>query len=315
MTGSTPLMTPDEMATIAAIRSRRNFTHRRFDNDTQFVEDVLDWILTERADGRLTSGTPLTLVLYDFGPSAAALGQEVKLHNGEAVLGAIHLCSPSLQRAALEIEATALNSMTAHQNMLVQRQHTERTSVTFNPATGRVHIRLSCLTLADPVELTLATQLAAGWAGNGLSPLPIALNDFHAGMTRDQGVGNVFFDAGSPRSNVRVYYRNAVYLFLKFQIGLGHANSYRVSANDREVRVTDIGNRTSVALTAVCPRSADAGIVAAALGRALADANDLFARDSVPTHITCLDCPFPHSADEECATSPLSLRHRHVEAA
>jgi hypothetical protein len=315
MAGRAPLMTPDEVATISAIRSRRNFTHRLFDRDTQFVEDALDWVLEERANGRLVGGPPLTLVLYDFGPSASALGQEVKLHNGEAVPGAIHLCNHSLQRAHLEIDATGLNTVTAHQNMLAQTQQTRRTSITFNPATGAVQVRLACLMLAAPVELTLVAQLAAGWAGNGLIPLPTALNEFHAGMTRQEGMGRIFFDAGSPRSNVRIYYRNAIYLFLKFQIGLRDANGYRISANDREVRVTDKGASTSVAVTAVCPRSADAGVAAAAVGRVLADANDLLVRHSVPTHITCMDCPSPHPADEECATGPLSLRHRHVEAA
>ena len=308
-----PPMNQTDIAAMSA--ARRNFTHRLFDRDTQFIETVLDWLLAERADGRLTSGAPITLVLHDFLPTATALGPEVAVNNGAAVAGAVHLCNESLTRAAIALGATGLNTLAAHQTALIQHQLSEQTSVTFNPNTGSVQIGLACLQLAVPVEMILSTSLATGWENGGLAALPASLNEFHAGMTRNDGIGRLFFEANAPRLLLRIYYRNAIYLFLKFQVGLRNANGYRITPKDRVVRVTRTSDSETVAVTAICPGAADEAAAAAAVNRILADANSRLTMDNVATHITCMDCPSSQGPNQECASAPLSLRHRHVEAA
>ncbi|WP_157602593.1 hypothetical protein [Sphingomonas sp. PR090111-T3T-6A] len=306
-------MSPAEIAAMSA--ARRNFSHRLFDRDTQFVETVLDWLLAERADGRLATGAPVTLVLHDFLPTATALGPAVALNNGAAVAGAVHLCNESLTRAAIALGATDLNTAAAHQAALDQHQLGAQTSVTFNPNTGAVQVRLGCLQLAAPVEMMLSAHLATAWQNGGLTALPLSLNDFHAGMTRDDGIGRLFFEGGAPRSLLRMYYRNAIYLFLKFQVGVRNANGYRITPKDRVVRVTRTSDAETVAVTAICPGAADEAAAAAAVIRILTDANSRLAQDGVATHITCMDCPSLQGPNNECATAPLSLRHRHIEAA
>lgn len=308
-----PPMSPADIAAMSA--ARRSFSHRRFDRDTQFVETVLDWLLAERADSRLSSGAPITLVLHDFLPTATALGPEVALNNGAAIAGAVHLCNESLTHAAIALGATDLNTAAAHQVALDQHQLAGRTSVTFSPNTGAVQIRLGCLQLAAPVEMTLSAHLATSWENGGLTALSASLNEFHAGMTRDDGIGRLFFEGGAPRSLLRIYYRNAIYLFLKFQVGIRNANGYRITPKDRVVRVTRTLDSETVAVTAICPGAADEATAAAAVVRILADANSRLAQDHVATHITCMDCPSSQGPNDECATAPLSLRHRHVEAA
>jgi hypothetical protein len=307
-------MSVDDMTTMLAVRARFNPARETFDPDTQFVDRVLDWIVSERADGRLTSGNPVSLVSYDFGPSAAPVGPSVKLRNGEVVQGAVHLCNPSLQRANLEVSTSVLVTMEAHQETLAQRQHLARTSVTFNPATGRAQIRLACLTLPTPVEITLASVSGANWAGAGLSRLPAALNIFHSGITQDAGVGPVFFEDGVPRANMRIYYRNAIYLFLKFEVGLGASRTYRLTANDRHVRVTDAATNDSVLVTGIYERPRGVGD-GSACERAVAAATEILDQQGVPTHISCMHCSSRRGPNEECAAGPLSLRHRHVVAA
>lgn len=308
-----PPMTQAEMAAVSA--ARRSFSHRLFDRDTQFVETVLDWLLAERADSRLTSGAPITLVLHNFLPTATALGPDVAVRNGDAVAGAIHLCNESLSRAAIALGATSLNTTAMHQAGLTQHQLSEQTSVTFNPNTGVAQIRLACLQLAAPIEMILTSQLASMWDDQGLAALPGTLNEFHAGMTPEDGIGRVFFEGTAPRALLRMYYRNAIYLFLKFQVGVRDANGYRITPKDRMVRVTNKAAAETVAVTAICPGSADASAAAATVVRVLADAGSRLAQNNIPTHITCMDCPSSQGVNQECATPPLSLRHRHVEAA
>jgi hypothetical protein len=306
-------MTQVDIAAMSA--ARRNFSHRLFDRDTQFVEIVLDWLLAERADGRLISGAPVTLVLHDFLPTPTALGQEVALNNGASQAGAIHLCNESLTYAVIALGATGLNTTAAHQAALDQHQLDGQTSVTFNPNAAAVQIRLGCLQLGAPVEMILSTNLATAWQNGGLTALPSSLNDFHAGMTRGDGIGRLFFEGGAPRSLVRMYYRNAIYLFLKFQVGVRNANGYRITPKDRVVRVTRTSDAETVAVTAICPGTIDAVAAAAAVARILGDANSRLTQDNVATHITCMDCPSAQGPNQECATAPLSLRHRHVDAA
>lgn len=294
--------------------ARRTFSGARFDDDTQFVTKVLDWVLEERANGRLVTGAPVTLVLHDFLPSPTEDGAKVDLHNGEVVAGAVHLCNQSLRRANVALGATGLNTVASHQQALATHQLAGRTSVTFNPVTARAYIRLACLLLATPVEMTLAGQLDSAWAA-GLSALPASLDAFHFGMTKDDGIGRMFFANGAPRPRVRTHYRNAIYLFLKYQIGVRDAHGYRITTNDRLVRISKMGSPSSVAITAICPGRSSPAQASAAAARALADADARLAREELPTHVTCMDCPSGQAADIECATPPTSFRHRHVEAA
>ena len=294
--------------------ARRTFSGARLDDDTQFVTVVFDWILEERANGRLVTGAPATLVLYDFLPSPTEDGAKVDLHNGEVVPGAVHLCSQSLRRANVALGATALNTVNSHQQALATHQLAGRTSVTFNPTTAKAYVRLACLPLASPIEMTLAGQLDAAWA-TGLSALPMSLDAFHFGMTKDDGVGRLFFKNGAPRPRVRTHYRNAIYLFLKYQLGVRDAHGYRMTTTDRMVRVSKIGSASSVAITAICPGVSSPAHASAAAARALSDAEERLASDGFPTHVTCMDCPSGQSTDVECATPPTSLRHRHTEAA
>ncbi|MDJ0277961.1 hypothetical protein QLH51_14255 [Sphingomonas sp. 2R-10] len=294
--------------------ARRTFSGARFDDDTQFVAKVLDWVLEERANGRLVVGAPITLVLHDFRPSPIEDGAKVDLHNGEAVAGAVHLCNQSLRRANVALGATGLNTVHSHQKALATHQLASRTSVTFNPVTTRAYVRLACLPLPTPVEMTLAGQLDAAWAA-GLSALPASLDAFHLGMTKDDGIGRLFFENGAPRPHVRTNYRNAIYLFLKYQVGVRDVHGYRMTTNDRLVRISKIGSASSVAITAICPGVGDPAKAGAAAARALADADARLAKDDLPTHVTCMNCPSGQAADVECATPPTSLRHRHVEAA
>lgn len=305
-------MTPADLQAMTI--ARRAFSGARFDDDTQFVAKVLDWILEERADGRLADGAPVTMVLHDFLPSPTEDGAKVDLYNGEVVAGAVHLCNQSLRRANLALDATGLITVASHQQALAIHQYAARTSVTFNPATSRAYVRLACLPLVAPVEMTLAGQLDGAWAA-GLSALPASLDTFHLGITKDDNIGRIFFENGAPRPRVRTHYQNAIYLFLKYQVGVRDAHGYRIATNDRLVRVSKIGSSSSVAITAICPGGGNPTQASAVAARALADADARFANDGLPTHVTCMDCPSRQAAEVECATPPTSFRHRHVEAA
>lgn len=305
-------MTSEDAALFAAVRRRRRFTHRPFDDDTEFVDAVLKWLRSERADGRLASGPPITLILFDFTQAmAAALGPDVALLNGEAVQGAFHLCTPSFRRVAIEAGATDLGTMAAHQDMLVQKQLADHTSVTFNPANGLVQIRLACLPSQGPFDLRLADQIAQGWTGRGLAPLGPAINSFHAGLARDVGVGSLFFDSGGVRTNVRSFYRKAMYLYLTYQLGLSEENGYRVVASERDVKVSDFATASAALVTVAGSRSADPQVAATRVARLLAAAQS----GAIPVHISCIACPSGHPPGTECAAPPVSLRHRHIEPA
>jgi hypothetical protein len=309
-------MTSEDAALFAAVRQRRRFTHRPFDDDTEFVDVVLKWLRDERADGRLANGPPVTLILFDFTQAmAAALGPDVALLNGGAVQGAFHLCAPSLRRAAIEVGATNLAAMAAHQDMLVKKQLANHTSVTFNPANNMVQIRLACLPAQGPFDLRLADQIAQGWTGQGLTPLGPAISSFHAGLHRDVGIGSLFFDDHGLRTNVRSFYRKAMYLYLTYQLGLSESNGYRVVASERDVRVSDVGTATAALVTVAGSRSTDPQVAAAAAARLLAAAQKGNAAAAMPLHISCIACPADHPPDIECAVAPVSLRHRHIEPA
>jgi len=308
-------MTADELAAVAAARQQRDLAHLSIDEDTQFVENVLVWILEERANNRLVSGSSATFVLYDFAPGPAELGDEVRLKNGGVVQGAIHLCALGLRRANLVKDTVMLGSLDAHEEMLVDRQHAHRTSVTFNPTTSEVKVRLACAPMAPPVEMKLASTLAAGWAGNGLKPVTAALNSFHATMTMQTGMGPLMFDAGIPKREMRIRYRNAVYLFLRYQLGLTQQHGYRVSVDANEVRVRELSSNSRVSIIAAADRSGNASIAAAAIARIFKRADRLHDSDGTLTHVSCLCCPDQRGLGDECGRAPHSLRHRHVEAA
>lgn len=308
-------MTPEELAAVAVARRKRDLTHPSFDEDTQFVENVLVWILEERANNRLVDGLPATFVLYDFAPGPAELGDVVRLKNGGVVQGAIHLCALGLRTANLVKGTGALGSLDAHEEMLVNRQHARRTSVTFNPTTSEVTVRLACAPMAPPVGMKLASSLAAGWAGNGLTPVTAALNWYHATMTLQTGIGPLLFDAGIPKREMRIRYRNAVYLFLRFELGLTQQHGYRVSVDANGVRVRELVSDSSVSITASADRSGDPSVAAAALARIFRRADRLYGIDGTCTHVSCLCCSDQRGPGEERGKAPHSFRHRHFEAA
>jgi hypothetical protein len=308
-------VTSTDVAAIAAARRLRP-PRANLDEDTDFVIRVLDWILSERSAGRLMSGSPLTLVQFDFTPPRASnLGALIDLHNNGATLGAIHICAESLRRAHVLPGATGLITLTAHQAAIAQRQLSNRTAISFDPPSGTLQVRFACLPHVAAIDMQLGGQLALHWKGQGLTPLPAAIGAFHTGLTRATGVGSLLFENDRVSSRVRVYYRNAMLFYLKYQLGLRESEGYRVTARKSDVAVTHLETGSTSLVTAAATRSEEQTVSTAMIKRLVDEAAAAHDLNGADTFISCVDCPSTHPPSEECAWSPVSLRHRHVRAA
>jgi len=310
-------MNAKEKAAMMAARVGRPLRSVPVDDGTTFVIKALDWIMAERAAGRLTKGAPFTLVLYDFSPPRAAdPGQDVDLGNGQASFGAIHLCGPVLRPARVLPGTGTLAGMDAHQVKLGERQLADHTCVTFDPASGAVQIRLACVPLAEPVEMYLGSGLSASWTATDLSPLPTTIGRFHADLDPDAGVGRLLLDDdGGPSSRARIYYRNAMFLYLTYQVGLTRANGFRVTNRNSDVMVTAVATGETSIVTAAATRSGQASAAAAMIGRLLAEAAKAAAAQGAKTHISCLCCQSDEPPNKDCGNGVASVHHRHVRAA
>lgn len=308
-------MTITDAAAIATARRLRP-PRANLDEATNFVIRVLDWILLERSSERLMAGSPLTLVQFDFTPPRAAdLGAIVDLHNNGALLGAIHICAESLRPAHVFPGAIGLVTLAAHQAAIVQRQLAGRTSVSFDPQTGSVQVRLACIPHVGPIDMQLGGQLAPQWKGQELAPLPATIGAFHAGLSRANGVGSLLFDHDRASSRARVYYRNAMFLYLRYQLGLREPEGYRVTPRKSDVAITHLESGRTSLVTAAATRSNEASVAAAMIKRLLDEARVVHATSSADTFISCIDCPSTRPPGDECAAPPISLRHRHLQAA
>ncbi len=302
---------------MLAARNNRPLRSVPLDDGTNFVIKALDWILAERTATRLMSGAPFTLVLYDFSPpNAANLGDDVDLENGQISLGSIHLCGPSLRPARVLPGTGVLTGLTAHQLKLSDRQLADHTCVTFDPASGTVQVRLACEPMAEPIDMHLGTGLSATWQTQDLAPLPTTIGAFHAVLDPEKGIGRLLSDAVSgPNGRARIYYRNAMFLYLTYQVGLRRGNGFRVTARNSDIAVTSLGTGETSLVTAAATRSGQASAAAAMIGRLMLEASAAFSSEGSRTHISCLCCESNDPPNKDCGGESASLHHRHVKAA
>lgn len=310
-------MNARERAAMQAARDSRPLRSVPLDAGTSFVIRALDWILAERSANRLMSGAPFTLVLYDFSPPYAFdLGENVDLENGQASLGSIHLCGPSLRPAHVLPGTGVLAGMAAHQLKLGERQLADQTCVTFDPASGTVQVRLACVPMSDAIEMHLGAALPATWQTQDLAPLPAAIGTFHVMLDPGKGLGQLLANAVDESSaRARIYYRNAMFLYLRYQVGLRETNGFRVTNRDSDVKVVALASQEASLVTAASTRSGQASAAAAMIGRLMQEASAAYTSDGSKTHISCIRCPSADPPNADCGNEAATVHHRHVKAA
>lgn len=311
-------MNSRDRAAMVAARNSRPLPSVHLNEGTDFVIKVLDWILVERAANRLTQGAPVTLVLFDFlfdgaKPLAASLGEKVDLQNGQGVSGAIHLCAPNLRPAHVLPDTGTLSGLDAHQLKLAERQMTTYTCVTFDPASGMLQVRLSCAPTDDPLVMHLGSGLSPSWPSQDLGPLTATIEAFHAMIDPDDGLGRLLLDEG-PGARARIYYRYAMFLYLRYQVGLRETSGFRVKNRSSDVKVIAIGTGETSLIQAASMRSSQVA-AAAMIDRLVAEATLACDREGSNMHISCLSCPSSDPPNKDCASPPVSLHHRHIKAA
>lgn len=220
--------------------------------------------------------------------------------------GALHLCNPGLTVARPRTGATNLVAMKAHVDAITSSQLLGRTSVIFEPASRRVVIRLACLSGIAPLQLTLADGLAQSWSDDGMGALDEAIGGFHAVV--ETGGEGLLHDGEKLRKGARDLYRKALFIYLKHHQGLLPERGFKVVAQRESVRISEIKTSKRVDVRAIGTRSESPEAAARWLKR------------MVPTphtalHVSCLACVRNEPPSEECGHPPISLRHRHVEAA
>ncbi|WP_298687620.1 hypothetical protein [uncultured Sphingomonas sp.] len=301
-----------DSAAISAARAKYGFAHAAFDDRTEFIEKVLDWLLDRLAEGQLANGQSVTLVSIDYlRQSAAAKGVPVKLNHGKFVQGSIHLCNRTLSRANLLPGASDLGNVQGHEDALKDKQYADDVSVTYHPTTGVAHVRIPCAGSVHVVPIKLCRQPSANWSASGMTELENALSNFHAGLNRASGLGALMFDAGSLRPNASIIYRNAVYMYLRFEMGLNQTG-FSVSADKREVQVKVTANGFTARLKAIGTRVGSPTAAGRRIQRELAIAVAETGQGEPPALMSCISCPTSVPSSQECAVAPNSLRHRHV---
>ncbi len=292
---------------VVAARQRHNLSYIGFDEDTRFVTEVLAWIRSERLAGRLTSGSAVSLVLFDFRPLyAAAFDPPVDLHNGGVIPGALHLCNAGLTVARPKSGAKNLVAIQAHVGAITSGQLLGRTSVIFEPASRRVQIRLACLPDIAPLQLTLADGLAQSWSDNGMSALDAAIGGFHAAV--ETGGEGLLHDGEKLRKGARDLYRKALFIYLTHELGLLPDKGFKVVAQTDSVRIRKTLTSETIDVRAIGTSSKNPESTARLLRRIVPAAN-------ASLHVNCLACARNEPPSKECGHPPVSLRHRHVEAA
>lgn len=289
---------------IAALRARRDLSASVLDEDTRFVVEVLKLLRSERASKRLVEGHAISFVRFDFrSPRAAALGPKVDLRNGGAVAGALYVCNDVLGVAHRWPGRHVLSAIPGHADALADFQMETKTSIIFEPSRRLLEIRMECLPEAV-LQLTLADGLDPDFSRVGLTSLNEWIDRFHASV--DQG--ELLHRDGRLRSDSGVLYRNAMYLYLTYQLGLTEASGFRVSVEKSTsfVRIRQIVGGSTAVVVGIRSRSSRAGALARWLDRSGGRL------EHEPTYVSCLACSSDVDPSKECGTLPVSIRHRHV---
>ena len=308
-------MSPADVAARDKARQRHDIFFSSFDVETEFVARALKWLHDERSNGRLGTGAPVTLVRFDFSGGAAKTGASVDLHGGVVDQGVIVLCNNPLTVATIPPSARGLATPLSHQSKLQAMGLAQHTSVTYNPPTQEVLIRLRCLPSSTPIPLKLATQLDQSWLTSGLTLMSAELDRFHWSKIDTTALAELLVDINGVVPGARIAYRNALFLYLSYEIGLTEAAGYRVIPLSNEVQVKHLPSNVSAIAGVIGSRAGAAGFGNARAQRRVAAAQrkPLPAGNSV--HISCISCNSQHSSSIECGSPSVSLRHRHVEAA
>lgn len=306
-------MSVADSTAIAAARSRWNLTRSHLEEDTQFIDRLLQWAIEERASSRLAVGMPVTLVKFDFAaPASARLGPEVRLNNAEAQLGAIHLSNPTLKSVRVDGGPGALATVSAHQEALKERQLLNTTSVTIDPVSGTAYVRAECAPTVEPMPIRLAAVPHPAWPGTGLQPLDSEIRSFHQTLGFVSTVAPLLIEPNGPRQEMRIIYRDAIYLHLAYQVGLRAEHGYKLVPGLRELRVVHAGSQAEVLISAVGTRSSNPAHAQRIIKRLVSAVPN---SNGKPVSVSCMACPSMVGDEADCGSPPIRLFHRHLDAA
>ncbi|MEG9504095.1 MAG: hypothetical protein MIN69_19920 [Methylorubrum extorquens] len=199
----------------ATVRGLGRPRHERpLGTELAFVEGVLEYLAGWPAPEAPVPEGVLSFVRYEFSEAhVGALGRELRLAGGGPEPKGMHLCADPA--TTVHVFERGLPDLQAHVDALVRRELGARTMVLFTPATRRA--RIVCANLPFPgIELDLARDKTP-WT---MADLDRSISDFNIDVVEASDLMDLVTDGVGLRPGGRRRYNEALYLHLRFGLGL-----------------------------------------------------------------------------------------------
>ncbi|MRI57127.1 hypothetical protein D8770_24695 [Methylobacterium sp. DB1607] len=280
------------------------------DADAAFLERVLGILASWTAP---PAPAPVTsFVYFDFSKErvAARLGPERKLKIGGPVPGGMHLCADPL--GMVRVVQDGLTSFEAHEEAYAQRDYAPRMMIMFDPASRTV--RIVCASLPSPgAEMQLAsTSAAATWT---LAQLDATIDRFHFERIIGLPLMGLLTENGQLRRRARRRYREALYFYLRYELGLDRNSGFLVSTRSASVKIRRVsGGELQVAGFGMRAAHPDPANEKAVLGKVVRRIAARRAKGSAhPLHLRCLCCDGTGPCATPVEQDSFTMRPAHLE--
>lgn len=283
--------------------------HEALDADAAFVEAVLTVLAGWSAPTAPALVTSFVYFDFNIERVAARLGPERKLKIDGPVPGGMHLCANP--HAMVRVVQNGLTTFQAHEEAYAQRDYAPRMMIMFDPASRLV--KIVCAGLPWPgAEMRLAAAPPATWT---LAELDATIDRFHFERIIGLPLMDLLTEGGQLRRRARRRYREALYFYLRYELGLDRSSGFVVSTRSASVKVKRLGEgELQVAGFGVRAAHPNPANEKAVLGKVVRRISARRAQGSTPPlHLRCLCCDGTGPCATPVEQDSFTMRHAHLE--